>query len=160
MTRPKYLPENIRKRPFFSDEWLAKMRKARIGRKPSLGMRHSPETRKKLSAFHKAFWTEHRDECLRKRIKHGQDHPLWKGGLIKKPCFTCSAPIEVTRARLRNRNFCSRTCSSLSQRTPLGACIDCDFQIHRKAKRCRPCYYKWNRGTHSPLWKGGISPEE
>lgn len=38
------------------DEWKAKLSKARVGRKPALGMKHTDDNKKKFSEVSKSYW--------------------------------------------------------------------------------------------------------
>lgn len=71
----------------------------------------------------------------------------------QKRCPICETPIKSWY------KFCSVVCRGKSKTLnarPLPSCVDCGETLTQHyCKRCRPCYYKHNRGATAHGWKGG-----
>ena len=85
----------------FSEEHLANLRKSRIGKKPMLGKKHSPETiakmserykekwkdpkyRERMAAVSRKSWRENRDKMMNgpQSVPKGENSYQWRGDFV------------------------------------------------------------------------------
>ena len=86
----------------FSESHLKALREARVGRKPSLGMKHTPETKVKFSIERKLRWKNrsYREKGLKHLKKmwiNGKNNPFWKGGVWvnrNDKCLGCGKKVS------------------------------------------------------------------